>query len=114
MVSFTAGATTTKLEQKQKTEFVKTFNVETIAVSVEIDYPFVSVVTEATTKKDVKVKSFELIKPITSEATNDDVGWRDLMFNYSYILKSNLPGIDRIPIASNFSNKERVKIRCDC
>jgi hypothetical protein len=110
MISFTAGATTTKLEQKQKTEFVKTFNVESNAVSVENNCQFVFVLTDAKIKTDFKVKSFEVIKPIIlSEATNDDVGWRNSRLNYNLNLKTN-----RISIVSNCSNKEKVKIRCDC
>lgn len=114
LTSFTTGATTTKLEQKQKTELVKGFTTTINAVSVANDYQVVFVSTDAKIKTEFKVKSFELIKPSTSQAINDDVGWYCSMLSYNSYLKSNLPGLSRIPIASNFSNKERVKIRCDC
>ncbi len=114
LTSFTAGATTTKLEQKQKTELVKGFTTTINAVSVENDYQFVFVSSDAKIKTEFEVKSFELIKPITSQAINDDVGWRDSGLNYNLNLKSNLLALSRIPIASNFSNKERANIRCDC
>lgn len=114
MVSFTAGATTTKLEQKQKTELVKAFSVETSIVSVGNDYQVVFVETDAKIKTEFKVKSFGQIKPLTFVATIDDVGWRNSRFNYNLNLKSNLPGTYRIPIDANLHNKERVKIRCDC
>ena len=91
MVSFTAGETTTKLEQKQKTEIVKGFITEINAVSVDNYFRVVCVRTE-----------------------NSDVGWRNSILNYNLNSKSNLPGINRIPITSNFCNNERVNIRCDC
>lgn len=109
MVSFTAGATTTKPEQKQKTEFVKGLTFDINAVSVENDFKGAFVSTDAKIKIEFEVKSFELIKPITSHETNDDVGWRYSTLNYNLNLKSNLPGINRIPIAAN-----SCKIRCDC
>jgi hypothetical protein len=114
MVSFTAGATTTKPEQKQKTEFVKGLTAEINAVSVANDCQVAFVARDAIIKTEFKVKSFELIKPITSDAINDDVGWRNSSLNYNLHLKINLPGTNRIPIASKFSNKEKSTIRCDC
>jgi hypothetical protein len=112
MVSFTAGATTTKPEQKQKTEFIKGLTFDVNAVSVENDYQFAFVATDAKIKRVFKVKSFELIKPITSEAINDDVGWRNSRFNYN--LKSILPKTIGIPIASKFTDKKKLTVRCNC
>lgn len=109
MVSFTSGATTTKTEQKQKTEFVKGLTFDINAVSVENDFKVVFVNTDAKIKTEFEVKSFELIKPITSHETNDDVGWRNSTLNYNLNLKRNLPVTNRIPIAAT-----SCKIRCDC
>lgn len=114
MVSFTAGATTTGPEQKQKTEFVKDFDIGAKAVSVVNDCFILSVTADKQSKTEFKVKSFETIRPVTYEAKNDDdVGWRVSSLSYNRSLKNSLPEKNRIPIAG-FYNKERVKIRCDC
>lgn len=104
MVSFTAGATTTKLEQKEKTELVKAFSVETSAVSVANDYQVVFIALNATIRE-----SFERIKPVTFKETIVDVGWRNS--NYNLYFKSDLLQKNRI---HKFSNKEIVRIRTNC
>lgn len=109
MVSFTAGATTTKPEQKQKTEFVKGLTFGINPVSVENDFKVAFVSTDAKIKTEFEVKSFELMKPITSNETNDDVGWRYSKLNYNLNLKSNLPVANRIPITA-----ASCKLRCNC
>jgi hypothetical protein len=113
MVSFTAGATTTKPEQKQKTEFIKGVTTQINAVSVENHYQVVFVNTDAKIKTEFKVKSFEVNKPITSEATNDDVGWKVSKKNYTNYSKSNLSETNRIPIVS-LCHKTKTRIRSDC
>lgn len=90
MVSFTSTATTAKMEQKRKTEFVKTFNVEANAVSVVNEINVISVITDATIKTEFKAKSFETKEPITSEATNDDVGWQSKKIYFITFYKEKL------------------------
>lgn len=95
MVSFTSTATTAKMEQKQKTEFVKTFNVESNEVSVVNEINAVSVTLDAAIKTEFKAKSFEVIDRIAFESINDDVGWQisNQLFNkinYQEKLKCNL------------------------
>ena len=108
MVSFTAGATTAKLDQKRKTELVKEFKFQTNAVSVVNKIKVVSVLAYATIKKEIKVKFFE-----TKEVTNDDVGWNSLGINYTNYLKSSFSENNRIHFAV-LINKTKVKIRIDC
>jgi hypothetical protein len=90
MVSFTSTATTAKMEQKRKTEFVKGISLVANAVSVVNEINVVSVIADATIKKEFKVKSFETIQPITSEATNDDVGWQSRKIYFITFYKEKL------------------------
>ena len=114
LTSFTAGATTTKPEQKQKTELVKEFPFQANAVSVENDYQVAFEFSDATIKTEFEVKSFDGIKPITLQATNTDVGWRSSRINYSQYSNSNLPEINRIPFNLDFHKRGKAKIRYDC
>lgn len=88
MVSFTAGATTTKLGHKQKTEFTKTFDVTVNAVSV---------VNKVVFKSTTQVKDFNVLRfKIVAESQNQlaiitDVGWRN-----SNQLNKNIPYIEKL------------------
>lgn len=94
MVSFTAGATTTKLEQKQKTEFVKVLDAQTNAVSVVNDCQ-VAFQDAAQINGFIAVEFKIESEPRTHLAIITDVGWRksnQLLDNIPYTekLKENL------------------------
>jgi hypothetical protein len=73
MISLTAFATTSKLDQKQKTEFKSEPSVQIEAVNVANDFQVVSVST-VTFLNNSEVKVFTIsINPV---AISNDVGWQ--------------------------------------
>ena len=74
MISLTAFATTSKLDQKQKTEFNTEQSFQIEDVHVANDFRVISVLTEVTFLNNGKVKVFTFyINPVT---ILKDVGWK--------------------------------------
>lgn len=74
MISLTAFATTSKLDQKQKTEFKSEHSVQIEAVNVANDFQVISVSTVAfLNNSEVKVFTIS-INPVINSIT--DVGWQ--------------------------------------
>jgi hypothetical protein len=74
MISLTAFASTSKLDQKQKTEFKVEPSVQIEAVKVVNDFQVVFVLTRASFLNNSEVKGFAIfINPI---AILNDVGWK--------------------------------------
>ena len=85
MISLTAFATTSKLDQKQKTEFNIEPWVQIEAVNVANDFQVVSVLTGATflNNREVKVFTISIVPEINSI---DDVLWQSEKQTYQSIL----------------------------
>jgi hypothetical protein len=74
MISLTAFASTSKLDQKQKTEFKVEPSVQIEAVNVANDFQVVFVLTRTTFLNNSEVKGFTIfINPV---AILNDVGWK--------------------------------------
>jgi len=83
MISSTAFATTSKLDQKQKTEFKIEPSVQIEAVNVANDFQVVFVLTNSTILKNSEVKVFTFsINPV---AVLKDVGWQSEKQTYQSI-----------------------------
>jgi hypothetical protein len=83
MISLTAFATTSKLEQKQKTEFDYEPSVQIEAVNVANDFQVAFVLTTATILNNSEVKVFTIyINPL---AVLNDVGWKRKKQTYQSI-----------------------------
>ena len=87
MMVFTAGASTPKLEHKQKTEVVKQFTLQTTtAVSVEKLLFNSSTFCPGTLQNaNFKVVNFEALKSANTIMFIDDVGWYSCNRNINYI-----------------------------
>jgi hypothetical protein len=85
MISLTAFATTSKLEQKQKTEFDFEPSVQIEAVNVANDFQVVFVLTRAhfLNNSEVEVFTISNINPFLAVLT--DVGWQDKKQTYQLI-----------------------------
>lgn len=84
MISMTAFATTSKLEQKQKTEFKTEPSFQIEAVNVANDFQVAFVLTNSTILKNSEVKVFTFsINPVT---VLKDVGWKGKKQSYQSIL----------------------------
>lgn len=85
MISLTAFATTSKLEQKQKTEFDFEPSVQIEAVNVANDFQVVFVLTNSAILKNSKVEVFTIsnVNPFLAELT--DVGWKRKKQSYQSI-----------------------------
>ncbi len=83
MINLTAFATTSKLEQKQKTEFKTECSFQIEAVNVENDYQVDFVLTRAYFLNNSEVKVFaNFINPV---AVLNDVGWKIKKQSYQFI-----------------------------
>jgi hypothetical protein len=113
MISLTAFATTSKLEQKPKTTLtpVQSVCIEVVNVAT-VDFVFYEI-----NSKVLSNKAYFTLKnvdePCNTLAYLDDVGWNDSRFNYNQYFKSNLPSTNRIPIVS-LCHKTKARIRSDC
>jgi phenylpyruvate tautomerase PptA (4-oxalocrotonate tautomerase family) len=113
MMVFTATAHTAKLEQKQKTEFVKDISQVSNDVSVN-EVKAVSVVIDATIEKDIKVKSFETKEPASLYTVNKDVGWQSQKGNTTTVtLKEKFPDNYQRHVVY-FIDKRKQSIRSNC
>ncbi len=83
MISLTAFATTSKLEQKQKTEFKTEPSFQIESVSVVNDFQFAFVLTRAHFLNNSEVEVFTIsINPV---AVLKDVGWKRKKESYQSI-----------------------------
>jgi len=83
MISLTAFATTSKLEQKQKTEFKMEPSFQIEAVNVANDFQVVFVLTNSAILKNSEVEVFTIfINPV---AILNDVGWKRKKQSYQSI-----------------------------
>ncbi len=85
MISLTAFASTSKLDQKQKTEFKIEPSVQIEAVNVANDFQVVFVLTRTTFLNNSEVKGFAIsnVNPFLAELT--DVGWKRKKQSYQSI-----------------------------
>jgi hypothetical protein len=83
MISITAFATTSKLEQKQKTELRTEPLVQIKSVNVENDFKAVSVFTEVQFLKNIELEYFKI--SINSMAVLKDLGWQKEKQTYQLI-----------------------------
>ncbi|WP_310560385.1 hypothetical protein [Flavobacterium sp.] len=114
MISLTAFATTSKLEQKPKPTFTLDQKVYVEVVNVEaFDLVYIEVAIKSLSNANAYFTLKNVDEPCNTLAYPDDVGWNDSRFNYNQYSKSNLPSTNRIPIAS-LGNKTKAKIRSDC
>jgi len=113
MISLTAFATTSKLEQKSKPTIILDQKVYVDVVNVEKanDINVVQLNPQSFTNAQVFLKTVD--ESFNSLTYLDDVGWTYSRINYNLHSKSNLPATNRIPIVSLIS-KSKTKIRSDC
>lgn len=114
MISLTAFATTSKLEQKSKPTITLNQKVYVDVVNVEAqDFIYAEVKTKPMSFTNAQSFLKTVDEPFNSLTYLDDVGWIDLRINYNLHLKSNLTGTNRIPFV-RLINKTKIKIRSDC
>ena len=113
MISLTAFATTSKLEQKPTTTITP---VQSVCIEV-VNVATVDFVLCEINSKVLSNYAYFTLKNVDETyntlAYLDDVGWNDSRFNYNLLSKSNLPSNNRIPFVS-LSHKTKAKIRSDC
>jgi len=111
MISLTAFATTSKLDQKQKLVLKTEQSFQVNAVNVEL----ASVVSDAKLSQNniIDLQFVQEIKSINPVASIKDVGWQSLKRNYNlHFNQSNLLKTKRIPFVSLIDKGN--KIRNDC
>lgn len=114
MISLTAFATTSKLEQKPTTTLtpVQSVCIEVVNVAT-VDFVFYEINLKVQSIANAYFTLKSENKPLTLVAAIDDVGWKVSEQNYNNYFKSNLSKTNRIPFVS-LCNKTKARIRSDC
>lgn len=110
MISLTAFATTSKLDQKQKTEFNTEQSFQIEDVHVANDFRVISVLTEVTFLNNNEVKVFTIfINPV---AVFNDVGWKRKKQSYQYASYQNkLRGNYNLNFKNQFNSVSNTRSR---
>ena len=111
MINLTAFATTSKLEQKQKTEFKTETSFQIEAVNVANDFQVAFVLTNSAILNNSEVKVFTIfINPV---AVLNDVGWQIEKQSYQFIsYQEKLPGNYNLNIKNQFHSAPNIRSNC--
>ena len=114
MISMTAFATTSKLEQKSKPTITLDQKVYVDVVNVEAqDFVCVEVKTKPQSIANTQFYLKNVDEPFSNVAALDDVGWYSFRINFNQYFKSKLSGTNLKQIIK-IINLSKPRIRSDC